>query len=137
MTRSFGNGTRQNPVPRRKTMPPPESKAVFQQGFPNGTVWEDAVDQATANALRHRPGAAVDAAIKIENPEHVAAGEYLVELVLSGDLTKADLGDPVAARAAQIERVRAAYLALDEEARAEVINGSEADPVDPGGTVDA
>lgn len=101
----------------------------MQQGCPAGTPWEQAVADATANALRHYPGAAVGATRRIETPAHVAAGEFLVELELSGDLTAVDLTDPEVVRQKQIDQAKAAMAVLDEAAQTEVLGGLQGEVV--------
>jgi hypothetical protein len=95
----------------------------LQQGFPAGTNLDDATVALVANVRRHYPAAAVGEVRDVSLPEHVAAGETLVEADVTGDMTAADLTDPAVVRRALVDRARAALNVLDPAERVEAIGG--------------
>lgn len=57
-------------------------KLIHKHGFPASTPWEDAQPVAIAKALEIAGGGDVLAVERVQTPEHEAAGEYLVKVVV-------------------------------------------------------
>jgi hypothetical protein len=95
---------------------------LFQQGHPADRDWEEAVRLTTENVRRHHPHCNIRTVSRVQEKAHETAGEYLVEMLLDGDLTAVDLTDPEDVRARQVAAAQRAMSKLDLDAQAEVMN---------------
>ena len=94
---------------------------IFQQGHPADRDWDEAVRLTEENVRRHHPHCNIYAVSRVRERAHEAAGEYLVEMQLDGDLTAVDLTDPETVRARQIAAAERAMAKLDTDGQAQVV----------------
>lgn len=94
---------------------------LFQQGHPADRDWDEAVRLTEENVRRHHPHCDIQAVSKIQEEAHERAGEYLVEMQLTGDLTAVDLTDPEVVQARLVAAAEKAMARLDADGQAQVV----------------